>query len=97
MSDPMTLREQVARAMWEVRRREVLLMTQRQDQGDAQPWGGVDIGDYENENNSANVLSEADSAIRIVTEACAKVAEDTADDSVDGASIARRIRQMGKP
>lgn len=108
----MTLREKVARAMWEVRRREIKMLTQRQDQGDVTPWAFIDIGDYDAYNNSESVLSEADAAIAIIREECAKVVWpiyppgfDHDDESTEVAAakdalacnIEERIRQMGKP
>lgn len=85
ISDPMTLREQVARAM------------------DPTGWQWFDRAEAEHPAKQPfleDQMRRADAAIALITEACAKVAEECAnevDESHVVFYVSERIRQMGKP
>ena len=89
MSDPKTLREQVARAIYAVNPEMTVVFAP----DEIKPIPYDDLPDEWR----AVCLQEADAALSLITEACAKVAEESADDSAEGAYIAQRIRQMGMP
>jgi len=99
MTDPMTLRKRVATAIYAVNPEMETVFAP--DEMKPVPFDDLP------EEWKEVCLQEADAAIALITEACAKVAEDVyglceLDDlkigwRVSADMIAQRIRQMGKP